>query len=197
MILKFRITSNEVKNFFRDIQVKSSNTFFDLHDAIQSEVEFDKAQLASFFLTDETWQKGREITLLYLGKGSNSPLIMDETIIGDYFNELNQKLMYVFDFFSSRFFAIELIEITNELDRRKKYPFCSDGKGDGPQQIVFEKKRETKQVIFEEEIIDELDLAEDDDDGEDKTEHEEGEEFGIDPEFLENADNFDDGGTEQ
>lgn len=150
-ILCFRMISNEDKKFFRDINIEDSSTFFDLHDAIQDEVGFDKAQLASFFITDEKWQKKYEISLLDMkgGKGDD-PLIMDETIIADHIKELKQRLIYVFDFFSGRAFFLEFVEEKEKI-RHKKYPNCSNGLGDPPAQIKFERSGKKSNILFEEE----------------------------------------------
>ena len=192
MIFKFRITSNEVKLFHRDIQIKSTNNFFDFHDAIQSEVGFDKSQLTSFYLSDDSWSKGREICLFELPGNS---LVMDETSLDSQMKKVGQKLIYTFDFKSDRFFMVELIEIAEE-DTRKLYPNCFESKGEAPSQVVF-KKTETKiQNTFEEEILDEeddidlkdMEIEKDTDDDSD----EDDEDLGIDEDFLDGVDNFDD-----
>ncbi|OFX60026.1 MAG: hypothetical protein A2046_02260 [Bacteroidetes bacterium GWA2_30_7] len=143
--------SNEDKKFFRDINIEESSTFFDLHIAIQDEVGFDKAQLASFFITDEKWQKKHEISLLEMkgGKG-DIPLIMDETLIAEHIKELKQKLIYVFDFFSARAFFLEFVEVKDKI-RHKKYPHCSNGFGEPPAQIKFERGSKKNNFLFEEE----------------------------------------------
>lgn len=161
-VLCFRMITNEDKKFFREIEIEGNNTFFDLHDAIQNEVGFDKAQLASFFITDEKWQKKHEISLLEMkgGKG-DIPLIMDETIIADHIKELKQKLIYVFDFFSGRAFFLEFIDIKDKI-RHKKYPMCSNGFGEPPAQIKFERGNIKNNILFEEEeAIDDEEFDED------------------------------------
>lgn len=148
MVYKFRILSGDNPDFIREIEVESDCTFFDLHDAIQSEVVYDNSHLASFFLTDESWEKGREITLLDMGGKFPGNLVMDMTFLKDHLDEKKQKLLYVFDFFTERAFFIELAEIKDK-ERNRCYPYCTVAKGDPPPQIMLDRKK--KSNIFDEE----------------------------------------------
>ena len=60
MIYKFRIVSDEVDNFRREICIDSDATFLDLHDAILDSVGFTKDQMTSFFICDDDWEKKTE-----------------------------------------------------------------------------------------------------------------------------------------
>jgi len=183
--------SNEDKKFFRDIDIEEGSTFFDLHDAIQDELGFDKAQLASFFITDDKWQKKHEISLLDMKGGkADDPLIMDETIISEHIKELKQKLIYVFDFFSGRAFFLEFVEEKEKI-RHKKYPHCSNGFGESPSQIKFDRGGKKSNNLFEEEEpIDDEDFDEDELDFDGELDKEEGEgdndEFNSEEDVSEN-----------
>jgi hypothetical protein len=67
MIFNFRIVTDEVDNFRREIQIDADATFLDLRNAIFDSVGYNKAQLCSFFLCDDSWEKEREITLEDMG----------------------------------------------------------------------------------------------------------------------------------
>ena len=67
MIYSFRIVSDEVDNFRREISIDADATFLDLRNAICDSVNYDKNQMNSFFLCDEGWEKGKEITLEDMG----------------------------------------------------------------------------------------------------------------------------------
>lgn len=138
MIYKFRILSGEVDDFIREIEIKKSQTFFDLHTAIQESVHFDKSQMASFFLSDDSWERGREITLLEMTEDDSIDLVvMDVALLSEFVNTQKQKIIYLFDFFSERVFFIELIGGLKE-DPSKKYPVCTKSEGKSPPQIVIE-----------------------------------------------------------
>ena len=62
MIFNFRIVSDEVDNFKREIQIDATATFLDLKKAICTCVGYDATQMSSFFLCDRNWEKEKEIT---------------------------------------------------------------------------------------------------------------------------------------
>ena len=64
MIFVFRVISNEVEDFFRDVEIKSTQTFYQLHNAIQYDADWDSSQLANFYLTDDNWEPAQEISLI-------------------------------------------------------------------------------------------------------------------------------------
>lgn len=147
MIYKFRLIFEENDKFSMDVEIKSSQTFFDFHCAIQDEAEWDNSQLASFFLCNDLWEKQQEISLLDMSDGDNAwPIVMDITIIGDHIKELHQKLIYVFDFFSDRYFFIELIDIKPD-NIKKHLPICYFLDGEMPQQIKFSKTNTSKNLF--------------------------------------------------
>jgi hypothetical protein len=150
MIYKFRIHFEENDKFSMDIEIKSTQTFFDLHCAIQEEAEWDNSQLASFFVCNDYWERDQEISLLDMSDGENAkPVVMDTAVIKDYIKELKQKLVYVFDFFSDRYFFIELIDIKQE-NLKKHFPVCSGFTGEVPQQIKFSKTKASKNLFMNE-----------------------------------------------
>lgn len=63
MIFNFRLVSDEVDNFRREINIDADATFLDLRNAICDSVGYDKNQMCSFFLCDNNWEKGKETHL--------------------------------------------------------------------------------------------------------------------------------------
>ena len=59
MIFNFRMVSDEVDNFRREINIDADATFLDLRNAICDSVSYDKNQMSSFFLCDNNWEKGK------------------------------------------------------------------------------------------------------------------------------------------
>ncbi len=138
MVLKFRLISNEQDDFIRDFETLESQTFLQLHEAIQDNLHFDKSQIASFFTCNQQWEKEQEITLFELSEEEAAKvLVMDNTKIGDHLKDTHEKMLYVFDVFNERLFFIELVEILDQ-DNAKTYPYCSFEQGQSPQQLFMD-----------------------------------------------------------
>ena len=60
MVYRFKLVSDEVSNFAREIEIDSENTFLQLRNAVLDSVDFAKDELDSFFLCDDDWQKQRQ-----------------------------------------------------------------------------------------------------------------------------------------
>ena len=112
MIYKFRLLSDEVEDFRRDIEIDSDATFIELHNAILQSVNYPDDQMTSFFICNDRWIKEIEITREDMGSMSEEDnYIMADTVIGDLDEEENQKLLYVFDPLGDRVFYMELSKI--------------------------------------------------------------------------------------
>src|SRR6476646_1359516 len=61
-ILKFRIYLEEDDAVYRDVVIKHTQSFQDLHFAILKAYEFDSKHKATFFRSNDNWQRGREIS---------------------------------------------------------------------------------------------------------------------------------------
>ena len=124
MIYKFRIVSDEVDNFKREICIDSDASFLELHDAILDSVGFSKDQMTSFFICDDDWEKKTEITLMDMGKDSDEDTwIMASTKLSDLIEDEGQRLVFVFDYMTDRMFFMELKEI--EPGKDLETPVCT------------------------------------------------------------------------
>jgi hypothetical protein len=101
MIFTIRLISDEEEDFIMDVNIHSSHTFADLHRLIQKALKYDNSQLASFFISNENWEKLDEITLLDMG-GSEPVRLMSNTRLDAFFFSKNQHMLYVFDYFAER-----------------------------------------------------------------------------------------------
>lgn len=137
MIYKFRLISPEVDGFYMDIDIDENQSFLDFHNIIQDAAKYDRSQMASFFLSNEKWEKVHEITLLDMTDENVAKItLMEEAVMNDFIVEKRQKLLYVFDFFSERAFFIELLDIVRP-NGIINYPICSAIKGMPPMQIII------------------------------------------------------------
>lgn len=118
MIYRFRaILDNDTEDdIFRDIEIRKTDTLEDLHNSITQSFGFDGSEMASFYISDDEWNQGEEISLFDMSEGMNSVKLMSDTIIGDVTGLRHTKLIYVYDFFSMWTFLVELGEIVDESE---------------------------------------------------------------------------------
>ncbi len=144
MVFNFRLVSDEVANFRREIKIDADATFLDLKNAICQSVNYDKNQMCSFFICDRNWEKEKEITMEDMGADSDQDVwLMDDTILSDILDDEGQKLLFVFDYMTDRAFFMEL---KNSIPGQTlKDPICTLSLGKAPEQNmdldVFEEKR--------------------------------------------------------
>lgn len=135
MIFKFRIVSDEVANFKREIDIDATSTFLDLKNAICDCVGYDKNQMSSFFICNDDWEKTREITLEDMDVDSDQDVwLMDECVLSDNLDDEGQKLLFDFDYMTDRNLYMELREIVT--GRVLKDPVCTLSLGQAPPQFV-------------------------------------------------------------
>ncbi len=133
MTIRLRLISGEDEDFIRDIEIGGEATFFDLHSFIQKLLNFEEGQMASFFITDEEWNKEDEITLMDMTMDESSEIfIMADTKIKQFITKQKQRLLYVFDFFNERNLFIECYNTTlNECNQIQ----CLYSAGNPPEQL--------------------------------------------------------------
>lgn len=159
MIYRFRvILDNDTdEDVFRDLEIRETDTLEDLHNIINQSFGFDGTEMASFYISDDTWNQGDEISLFDLSEDASVKL-MNETAINSIVHEMQTKLIYIYDFYNLWTFYVELAEIVDETEGAD-YPKLMFVKGQIPE-VAPEK-------FFEADDIDEFDEFEDDLDIED------------------------------
>jgi hypothetical protein len=133
---KFRvlIDTAEKQDVFRDIELKNNNSFLDLHNQIQEAFGFDNSEMASFYLSNEDWERGEEIALMDMGAGKQGPSrLMEDTAIHDIVEDQKQKILYVFDFLRMWTFFVEVAEI-RDAEKDEEFPKISLSYGEAPDQ---------------------------------------------------------------
>lgn len=134
-VLKFRVYWEDDESVYRDILIKHTQAFDKLHQAILKCYDFDIKHQATFYRSNDNWQKGRQIVLeKYDMPYKAEPMIMSETAIGSEIKDPNQKFIYVYDFHKNWTFHVELININKDTDDYKEYPLCARTEGIGPSQ---------------------------------------------------------------
>ena len=131
-IYRFSITMPDDEAFERIIDIPGDYTFEALHLAVLSAVNFDDAQLASFYVSDASWQKGEEITLMDMGD-ENAPATMESLRLADKLTQPEARLVYVYDFILMWTFYLELIAIAAP-NPNWEYPMLVEEAGTSPDQ---------------------------------------------------------------
>jgi hypothetical protein len=134
-ILKFRVYFEEDDSVYRDVAIRHSQNFLQLHQAILKAYEFDSKHQATFYRSNDQWQRGKEITLAKYDKPYKvEPLLMETTTIGSEIKDPNQKFVYVYDFIKNWSFWLELINVSKEENPRIEYPALVRTEGIAPSQ---------------------------------------------------------------
>ena len=79
-VYRFRVTFEDYDEVTRDIEIKSTQFFSDLHACIQSSIGFDNLKPSSFYMSNDNWIKGQEISTIIDALEEND-LNLDENYI--------------------------------------------------------------------------------------------------------------------
>ncbi|KJD34662.1 hypothetical protein PK35_02505 [Tamlana nanhaiensis] len=118
MIYRFRvILDNDTtdEDVFRDLEIRETDSLEELHNIITQSFGFDGTEMASFYISNDAWEQGEEISLFDLSDDGSARL-MNETSLDSVVHEAQTKLIYVYDFLSMWTFYVELAEIVDESE---------------------------------------------------------------------------------
>jgi len=141
-VYRFRVSLEDNDDVYRDIDIKSGQTFEQFHIAIQEAYKFDNKHAASFFVSDDYWRKNQEITLRKedlpldaeeIRKKVEPKKLMAETKIARFIEQPHQRFIYVFDPNAQWSFLIEMVKIADE-NPKFNYPACTRTVGNAPKQ---------------------------------------------------------------
>ena len=89
---KFRVVIDTDEDVFRDIVILENQNFEDLHFAVIHAFGFEGDQMASFYMSNEEWEKGEEIGLMDMSFGDEKgPKDMISTDIESQIESKHQK----------------------------------------------------------------------------------------------------------
>jgi len=132
-IYKFKLTSENFEDFVRYFEISSNSNFEEFHKLILKETNFDGKELASFYISNNKWERLQEITLLDMGNENNDSdgyqtLQMKDVKLNEAIDDPHQKIIYVYDFLNEYVFHIELLKIMKS-EKGVKYPRCVKAEG--------------------------------------------------------------------
>ena len=113
MAYRLRIVLDVEEDVFRDILVDRTTNLEELHFIIAKSFGFKGQEMASFYRCDENWNQGEEIPLFDMSEDGTSNA-MSAFKVNDVLLKLNDKLIYVYDFFAMWTFFVELTHIQDK-----------------------------------------------------------------------------------
>ena len=113
LTFKVLLDSNLKDEVFRDIVLSDECNFEEFYHAIMNAFSFNGDQMASFYVSNDVWDKGHEINLMdmsYDDDALDAPAnVMSKAILKDFISDTDQKFILVYDFMRMWIFLIELI----------------------------------------------------------------------------------------
>lgn len=132
-VYRFKVFFEDDESVWREIEIKSTQTFEDFHNIIQKAINFDDAHPASFYISNDTWRKGKEVRLLRSRHALQKGTWMHETKIAVYIEDPHQKMIYEFDPDNTCWtLYVELMKILP--DSPIEYPRLAKSVGNAPAQ---------------------------------------------------------------
>ena len=143
IVYKFKVTLDIENDVWREIEIRSDQSFFTFHKIIIDAFDFKGDQMSAFYMSNAEWDKGEEIILFDMGMDETGdvPRLMENTQLREMIGKKDEKILYVYDFLRLWVFYIEL---TGEIPPEKnvKYPRIVNSFGEAPDE-------ESKSLDFE------------------------------------------------
>jgi len=135
-IYRFRISFEDFDDVVREIDIKTNQTFEDLHRAIHRSTGYSAEKSSSFYISTDNWIKGDEISILpNQRKIDNGVTLMENAKLSSFVEDPHQKFYYIYNFERPFDFHVELIKIILENDPNIEYPFLVKSTGEAPKII--------------------------------------------------------------
>ena len=167
-IYKFRI-SFEDYDVIREIDIRSNQSFEDLHNVIHQSIGYKPDVPSSFYISNDFWHKGQEITIFpNQNRIDKKVSLMCDSKLHNFIEDPHQKFYYTSNFERPFDFHIELIRILLEADPKLSYPAILKTSGEPPRQFSLAPIIPSKSTDaippeeFEEELEEETESEHDD-----------------------------------
>jgi hypothetical protein len=135
-LYRFRVTFEDYDDVIREIDVKSNQTFEDLHRAIHKSTGYDPEFSSSFYISNDQWMKGEEITYLPNQKRKDRGIsLMTNVKLLSFIDDPHQKFYYTFNFDRPFDFHVELMKIILDDAPGVTYPAVIKSVGEAPKQF--------------------------------------------------------------
>jgi hypothetical protein len=134
-VYRFKISFEDYDDVIREVDIKSTHTFEDLHKAIHFSTGYLSNYPSSFYISNDQWIKGQEITYMPNQRRIDRGVpLMEKSRLSSFIDDPHQKFYYTFNFDRPFDFHVELIKILNESPG-VTYPFVAKSVGEAPKQF--------------------------------------------------------------
>lgn len=208
-LYRFRVSFEDYDDVVREIDVKSNQTFQDLHRAIHQSTGYNPEYPSSFYISNDQWTKGEEITFMPNQRRIDRGIsLMEKVRLSSFIDDPHQKFYYTFNFDRPFDFHVELMKIILDDAAGVTYPHIVRSVGEAPKQFgnVFNSTATPtttaanedfdflNEMTFVPEDAEDLEELHDEDEGtsEDEEEDEFGGEFSDDENHEEGSSHHDD-----
>src|SRR6201986_5110437 len=135
-LYRFKVTFEDYDDVIREIDIKSTQSFEDLHRAIHQSTGYNCEFPASFYISNDQWIKGEEITYLPNQRRIDRGVaLMDKVKLSSFIDAPHQKFYYTFNFDRPFDFHVELMKIILDETPGVTYPTVVKSVGEAPKQF--------------------------------------------------------------
>ena len=132
-IYRFKISFEDYDEVEREIDIKSTQTFEDLHRALHRSTGYPAEVSSSFYVSNDFWNKGQEIAFLPSEKKIEQGVsLMDKSKLSSFIDDPHQKFYYTYNFERPFDFHVQLIKIILDEENGKEYPNTFRSIGEAP-----------------------------------------------------------------
>jgi hypothetical protein len=136
-LYRFRVSFEDYDDVMREIDIKSNQTFEDLHRAIHQSTGYNPEQSSSFYISNDQWTKGEEITYLPNQKRIDRGIsLMEKVKLSSFIDDPHQKFYYTYNFDRPYDFHVELMKIILDEDPKLTYPYIVKSVGEAPKMFT-------------------------------------------------------------
>lgn len=134
-IYRFKVSFEDFDDVIREIDIRSTQTFEDLHQAIHRTTGYNTEKSSSFYVSNDYWIKKDEIAYLpSQRKIERGVALMSNTKLSSFIDDPHQRFYYTYNFDRPYDFHVELIKILNE-EKGKEYPLIVKSVGEAPRPL--------------------------------------------------------------
>lgn len=132
-VYRFKVSFEDYDDVVREIDIKSNQTFEDLHRAIHQSTNYNPELASSFYVCNDQWIKSDEIAYLPSQRKIDAGVIsMTNSKLSSYIDDPHQKFYYTYNFERPFDFHVELVKIILNEEAGKSYPNVFRSVGDAP-----------------------------------------------------------------
>jgi hypothetical protein len=160
-LYRFRVTFEDYDDVSREVDIKSTHTFADLHQAIHQAIGYNPDYSSSFYISNDQWTKGEEIAYKPSERKINRGVaLMENSKLTAFIDDPHQKFYYTSNFDRPFDFHVELVKILDETPG-VTYPATVKSVGEAPKQFgnVYTPTAETAAASEDFDFLNEMEYS--------------------------------------